>query len=156
MDLSAIRKLSMTLKPLIEITEVLEKVENAEQQLGSIKGSMVAAKREYDAMIERTSKAKADADKQVADKIAKANKDAETILQKAKIEAEASTKSATENAVARLSELTHKMEKAETEYKTLDEIRKKTKAEVATMEARLKQAENSLAELRAAHAAVRI
>ena len=156
MDLSALRKLSKTLKPLIEITEVLEKVEGAEQQLASVKGRTVAAQRDLDAMVLKTAQQKSDADKASAAKIDKATKDAEGILARAKLEAESSTKLATENATARLKDLMKKIENAEADSKDLEDRRKQLFADVVAAEKRLKLAEQSLAELRAAHAAVRI
>lgn len=156
MDLSALRKLSMTLKPLSEITEVLEKVENAEQQLASVKGRTIAAQRDLDAMVLKTAQQKADAEKVAAAKIDKATKEAEGVVARAKLEAESSTKLATENAQFRLSELKNKIEKAEEDSKDLEDRRKQLFADVVAAEKRLKIAETSLAELRAAHAAVRI
>jgi exonuclease VII small subunit len=156
MDLSALRKLSMTLKPLIEITEVLQKIENAEQQLASIKGSTVAAQREYDAMVSKTAQIKADAEKSASVKLANTNKEADEIVARAKISAESSTKLATENAMFKLNDLKKKIEKSETDLQESSDRLKKLVESVTSAEQRLKIAERSLAELRAAHAAVRI
>ena len=156
MDLSALRKLSMTLKPLIEITEVLEKVENAEQQLGSIKGRTVAAQREYDVMVAKTNQIKIEAEKTATALVEKAKEEAKATAARAKIEAEASTKLATEHATFRLTELQRKADTLELTNKDLEDRRKQLHTDVVSAEKRLKLAENSLAELRAAHAAVRI
>jgi len=156
MDLSALRKLSMTLKPLIEITEVLQKIENAEQQLGAIKGSTVAAQREYDAILLKTTQTKLDAEKTASAFIDKAKEEAKTTAARAKIEAEASTRLSTENATFRLNELKRKADTLEMTNKDLEDRRKQLHADVVAAEKRLLVAEKSLAELRAAHAAVRI
>lgn len=156
MDISALRKLSMTLKPLIEITDVLEKIENADQQLASIKGRTVAAQREYDALITKTAQNKAEAEKSIASKIEKATKEAEGIVERAKVAAEAATKVSSENTITKLNDLKKKTDKAELELQERTERLKKATEAAVNAEARLQKAENSLAEIRAAYAAVRI
>lgn len=156
MDTSALRKLSLTLKPLIEIVEVLEKIEGAEQQLGSIKGRTVAAQREYEAVVDKMAREKNEADAKVCLMLDKAKKQAETILKNALAEADGIVQKVTASETKRLEDLRNKIAKAEEDAKIWDERVKKLIASANTTEARLKTAEQGLAELRAAHAAVRI
>lgn len=156
MDTSALRKLSLTLKPLIEIAEVLEKIEGAEQQLASIQGKTVAAQRDYDALVSKMVREKDEADAKIVLSWSKAKEDASDIIARAKSEAETITQRITGNETKRLDELRKKIEKAERESAEWDDRVKKMIVAANETEARLKIAEKGLAELRAAHAAVRI
>jgi len=67
MDISALRKLAITLKPLVEIADVLEKIQASEDHLSSIQGRIVAANKELadarDAANKLLGSAKEEADK---------------------------------------------------------------------------------------------
>lgn len=156
MDTSALRKLSMTLKPLIDIADAFDKISSVEETIACLNGKKVAAQRDYDALTEKINSDKKAADIKIAAMIENAQKESQAIINKGKQDADAAAKKMVESAASRLDSLIKQVAAFEKDAKEWDEKVKVMKARASASLAVAEEAEKKHNDIKAAVAAMRV